>query len=132
MTRLKPPRQSLILLKILNIAHLFFKKESLCLMHGFFLLLFVLLFSLFVLGPSIYILLSTGLFYISTLNISRTATPNLINHFLKELNKTFQVPNLTILNKVEACNFIRKETLTETFSCELCKFFYGTSANGCF
>ena len=62
-------------------------------------------------------------FYISTLNISRTATPNLIKHFLKELNKTFQVSNLTILNKLQACNFIRKETLSRCFPVNFVNFF---------
>ena len=76
-----------------------------------------------VLDPPIYILLSLGFFYISTLNISRTATPNLIKHFLKELNKTFQVPNLTILNKLQACNFIRKETLSRFFPVNFVNFF---------
>ena len=76
-----------------------------------------------VLDPPIYILLSLGFFYISTLNISRTATPNLIKHFLKELNKTFQVPNLTILNKLQACNFIRKETLSRFFPVNFANFF---------
>ena len=43
----------------------------------------------------------------------------------------------SLLIKLQACNFIKKETLTQVFSCEFCEifksnFFYRTHPGGCF
>ena len=50
---------------------------------------------------------------------------------IRKIHRKTPVPESLFWNKVAACNFIKKETLTQVFSCEFCQiskntYFYRT------